>query len=411
MPLSPPAGDPAPSDRSLPGAALDRFGQGAFGLYVHVPFCRVRCGYCDFNTYIASELDGEPGATPDSYVDVLLSELTMAREVLGAAARPVDTIFVGGGTPTVLPASELVRVVAAVREAFGLMPGAEVTTEANPDTVDAGSLEALAAGGFTRVSLGMQSAVPHVLATLDRTHDPTNVRAAVRAASAVGLGTSLDLIYGAPGESLADWRASVDAAVELGVDHVSAYALVVESGTRLAARVRRGDVAAPEDDDEADKYELADEVLSAAGWRWYEISNWARTASDACRHNLGYWRGGQWWGLGPGAHSHVGGVRWWNVRHPAAYALRLGAGMSPMQGREVLTKEQTYDELVLLRTRLAQGLPVDLLRPQGRAAVAGLIADGLVEPSPALRGDPRRVLLTRRGRLLADTVVHRLLAG
>jgi coproporphyrinogen III oxidase-like Fe-S oxidoreductase len=282
-----------------------------------------------------------------------------------------------------------------------------VTTEANPDSVTPESLRVLADGGFTRVSIGMQSAVPSVLATLERTHDPANVRRAVDAARGAGLKVSVDLIYGTPGESMQHWRDSLAAAVALVPDHISAYALVVEEGTKLAAQVRRGQVPAPEDDDEAAKYEIADEMLAAAGYRWYEVSNWARTDDDRCRHNEGYWSDASWWGVGPGAHSHVGGVRWWNVKHPNAFATRLGAGQSPAAGRELLTDEQRYDELVLLGVRRVDGLDIDALQPQGRSAVAGLIADGLVQPRPALGS--RRVVLTRQGRLLADTVVRRLL--
>lgn len=414
-----------PLDGALPPQALARGAGAPLGLYVHVPFCRVRCGYCDFNTYVPGELAGSPAGTdPASYVDVLLRELQLSVRVLGAAARPVETIFVGGGTPTLLTPGDLGRIVAAVRTAYGLAPGAEVTTEANPDTVTPAALDALAAAGFTRVSLGMQSAVPHVLVTLDRTHEPAGVAPAVAAARVAGLATSVDLIYGTPGESLADWRASVCGAIELAPDHVSAYALVVEAGTPLARRVARGEVAAPDDDDEAAKYELADEMLAEAGYGWYEVSNWARTDRGVCRHNLGYWRGHSWWGLGPGAHSHVGGVRWWNLRHPHAWAQRLLAGEAPGQGREVLTDVESYDETVLLRSRLAEGLALDLLRPGGRAAVAALVADGLVAAGPALAGGAspagswetgpgqgRRVVLTQRGRLLADTVVHRLLGA
>jgi oxygen-independent coproporphyrinogen-3 oxidase len=295
-------------------------------------------------------------------------------------------------------------VLARVRDRFGLVAGAEVTTEANPDSVTAASLRELAAGGVTRVSLGMQSAVPSVLATLDRTHDPDNVARAVGWAREAGLAVSLDLIYGTPGESLADWEQSLQAAVALAPEHISAYALVVEPGTRLAARVSRGEVAAPDDDDEAAKYERADQVLAAAGLHWYEISNWARRPQDECRHNLGYWREGNWWGIGPGAHSHVGGVRWWNVKHPSAYAARLTGGSSPAQAREVLTPGQRRDERVLLGVRLAAGLP--LAEVADRTAVAALVADGLVDPAAAGGG---RVVLTRRGRLLADTVVRALL--
>ena len=335
---------------------------------MHVPYCSVRCGYCDFNTYTLTELG--PGASTATFVDQALAELDLAVRVLGDGAGPVDTVFVGGGTPTLLPPADLVRCVDGIRSRLGLAPGAEVTTEANPDSVTPADLEVLAAGGFTRVSVGMQSAVPHVLRTLDRTHDPARVATAVAGARAAGLATSVDLIYGTPGESLDDWRTSLDAAVALEPDHVSAYALVVEEGTRLAAQVRRGEVAMPEGDDEADKYELADAVLAAAGYGWYEVSNWSRDASGRCRHNEGYWRGDAWWGIGPGAHSHVGGVRWWNVKHPRAYAARLREGSSPAAGRETLTDEQRHDEAVLLGVRLRDGLPLDVLDAGGRRAVA-----------------------------------------
>jgi len=406
MPSALPEGEPAPPSGELPAYALRTLGSGPFGIYVHVPFCTVRCGYCDFNTYTLTEL-GVDGASVGTYAGVALRELELATGVLGPSAPAVTTVFFGGGTPTVLAASDLVRVLDGIRTGFGLVEGAEVTTEANPDSVNSASLRTLAAGGFTRVSIGMQSAVPHVLATLERTHDPVNVARAVEAAKAVGLKVSVDLIYGTPGESLTDWRTSLDAAIDLEPDHISAYALVVEEGTKLGAQVRRGQVPAPQDDDEAAKYELADEVLGAAGYGWYEVSNWARTEADWCRHNEGYWSDGDWWGVGPGAHSHVGGVRWWNVKHPNAFAARLNARLSPAAGRELLTVEQRYDERVLLGIRLVDGLPIDDLRPDGAKAVAGLIAEGLVDGPSALR--QRRVVLTLRGRLLADTVVRRLL--
>jgi len=405
MPSALPDGEPAPPSGELPSYALKSLGSVPFGVYVHVPFCTVRCGYCDFNTYTLTEL-GVDGASVGTYADAALLELALASRVVGSPL-PAQTVFFGGGTPTMLAASDLVKVLDGIRTGFGLAEGAEVTTEANPDSVTPESLQTLASGGFTRVSIGMQSAVPHVLATLERTHDPVNVAKAVEAAKAAGLKVSVDLIYGTPGESLADWRTSLDAAIELEPDHISAYALVVEEGTKLGAQVRRGEVPAPQDDDEATKYERADQTLTEAGFGWYEVSNWARTPADRCRHNEGYWADGDWWGVGPGAHSHIGGVRWWNVKHPNAFASRLNAGLSPAAGRELLTDEQRYDERVLLGVRLVAGLPIGVLRPEGSAAVAGLIADGLVDGPSALR--PRRVVLTLRGRLLADTVVRRLL--
>ena len=405
-----PDGDPAPPDGALPSASAAAVGERPLGVYVHVPFCSVRCGYCDFNTYTADELggtDGPVGSSRASFAEGALRELDLAHRVLGDGAPAVSTVFVGGGTPTLLPAADLVRVLGGIRERFGLAADAEVTTEANPDSVTPSSLATLREGGLTRVSIGMQSAVPAVLATLDRTHDPANVARAVAAARDAGLAVSLDLIYGTPGESLEDWRASLEAAVALRPDHVSAYALTVEEGTKLHARVRRGELPVPTGDDEADKYELADELLAAAGYGWYEISNWSRDPAGRCRHNLAYWRGDDWWGVGPGAHSHVAGTRWWNVKHPAAWAGRLAKGESPAAAREVLDVDQRHDEAVLLGVRLVDGLPADVLNPAGRRAVAGLVADGLVDGRSAVRG---RVVLTRRGRLLADTVVGQLLA-
>jgi putative oxygen-independent coproporphyrinogen III oxidase len=406
MPSALPDGEAAPEDGRLPDGAADGALRRAFGVYVHVPFCSVRCGYCDFNTYTAAELGG--GGDLADYPATAAAEVGFAAEVLeraGVPARPASTVFFGGGTPTLLAAAELAGLLDVVRDRFGLADGAEVTVEANPESVTPGSLAELARAGVTRVSYGMQSAVPAVLAVLDRVHDPDRVPAVVRWARDAGLAVSLDLIYGTPGESLADWRRSVEAALACRPDHLSAYALVVEEGTRLAARVRRGEVAAPDDDDLADKYELADDLLSDAGLAWYEVSNWACSPDQACRHNLGYWRGDDWWGIGPGAHSHVGGVRWWNVRHPRAYAQRVAARRSPAAGRERLDEEQRRTERVLLGTRLATGLPVTQLDPQARPAVAGLVADGLVDGRRAVAGD---VVLTRRGRLLADAVVRAL---
>ncbi|MGN6414196.1 radical SAM family heme chaperone HemW [Flexivirga sp.] len=408
MPSTLPVGEPVPSDGSLPATALNGLAGRRLGLYLHVPFCAVRCGYCDFNTYTIGELGGH-GAGLSTYADAAVAELQLARRTLGEEAPAISTIFVGGGTPTMLRADDLARMVAQAGGLFGLQPDVEVTSEANPDTVDGRVAETLAAGGFTRVSLGMQSAVPHVLATLERTHDPANVGAAVRAVRDAGLQVSLDLIYGTPGESPADWRRSLEAAAELEPDHISAYALVVEEGTKLAAQVRRGVVALPEDDDEAEKYEIAESVLTAAGFDWYEISNWARRPDARCRHNESYWRGDDWWGVGPGAHSHVGGVRWWNVKHPSPYAERVLAGASPGAGREILTDAQRYDERVLLGVRLSDGLSLDVLDEAGRSAVAGLIADGLLDGAAAVRRQRPAARLTLRGRLLADTVVRRLL--
>ena len=404
MPSQLPDGDAAPSDGSLPAEALSGVGTRPFGVYVHVPFCTMRCGYCDFNTYTVDELGSAPGASRASYAEAAVAEVRLARRVLGEADVPVSTVFVGGGTPTLLPPADLASVLRAVDDEFGLAPDAEVTTESNPDSVTLADLEALREAGFNRISFGMQSAVPHVLATLDRTHDPRRVPQVVEWARAAGFEhVSLDLIYGTPGESLADWETSLDAALAAGPDHVSAYALIVEEGTALARRIRRGELPMTDDDDLADKYDLADDRLEAAGLRWYEVSNWARDEASRCRHNVLYWTGGDWWGVGPGAHSHVGGVRWWNVKHPAAYADRLAAGTSPAYAREVLDEETRRVERVLLELRLSDGLDPAVLDRAGNAAVPGLVDRGLLD---VVRG---RLVLTRRGRLLADAVVRDLL--
>lgn len=412
MPSALPEGEPAPEDGSLPASVSANSGARAFGVYLHVPYCRVRCGYCDFNTYTASEL-GE-GASQTEYASQVRSELEFGANVLrksGVVERPVSTVFFGGGTPTLLPAEDLVSMLAGVREQWGLAPGAEVTTEANPDSVDFAYLSKLAEAGFTRVSFGMQSAVPSVLATLDRTHTPERVPLVVEWARKAGLQVSLDLIYGTPGETLDDWNRSLDAALACEPDHLSAYALIVEQGTKLAAQIRRGQVAEPDDDLHAEMYELADSRLAAFGYEWYEISNWSKTAETRSRHNLAYWRGDDWWGAGPGAHSHVGGTRWWNVKHPRAYASRIAAGVSPAHGREILDSETQRVERVLLETRISSGLEIEMLSKAERRAVPSLIAEGLIDGRAAIGvgGSSPRIVPTLRGRLLADTVVHQLL--
>ncbi|GAA1997562.1 radical SAM family heme chaperone HemW [Nocardioides kribbensis] len=412
MPSALPDGDPVPADGSLPEAALAGLGRRPFGLYVHVPFCAVRCGYCDFNTYTAEELGpagGAPGASRSTYAAAAVAEVRQARRVLGEVDLPVSTVFFGGGTPTLLDPDDLGAVVQAVAEEFGLAPDAEITTESNPDSVDAADLARLRELGLNRVSFGMQSQVGHVLRVLDRTHDPRRVPAAVAWAREAGFEqVSLDLIYGTPGESLEDWATSVDAALACEPDHVSAYSLIVEDGTALARRVRRGELPMPDEDDLADKYALVDERLVAAGLGWYEVSNWARgmpaSGAHRCRHNELYWTGADWWGVGPGAHSHVGGVRWWNVKHPVAYAERIGAGLSPAHAREVLSPEDRRVERVLLELRLREGLPLDVLDDAGAAALPGLRSRGLVR----LEGD--RVVLEDAARLVADGVVRDLLS-
>lgn len=412
-----------------------------FEVYVHVPFCLRRCGYCDFNTYTAVDLGG--GASRGDYASMAVREMRLVRdwqERHGIAEPPASTVFFGGGTPTILPADDLIAILNAIRELWGVEDGAEITTEANPDTVDAATIRALADGGFTRVSFGMQSAVPHVLRTLDRTHTPANVEAGVRAAEAAGLRSSVDLIYGAPGESLEDWRTSVRTAIDLGVNHISAYALTVEPTTKMGRQIAAGVLPKPDDDDEAAKYEIADELFSAAGLQWYEISNWARPGYES-RHNLGYWRNVDWAGIGPGAHSHYnrvesascrsesersarphgsspqdcdahGAIRSWDLAHPRLWSERVNAGQVPWTGSESITPMEALEETIMLGLRLREGLDLTALKTSldvGGAAssdidagVAELEREGLVER----RGS--RLIPTLRGRLLNDAVIERM---
>ena len=393
-----PDGEEAPKDGALPNPDVS----GGLSAYVHVPFCAVRCGYCDFNTY--TNLDFGPGASTSDFPESLAREIALSRNVLrgGEAAPLIDTVFFGGGTPTMLDPGQLGSMLAALDAAFGLREGAEATTEANPESVDREVLFQLADAGFTRVSFGMQSAVESVLATLDRRHTPGQVERAVGWAREAGLDVSVDLIYGAPGETMGQWRRSIEAAIALEPDHLSAYALTVEPGTKMGAQAARGVIQLPDPDELADKYEAADEAFEAAGYRWYEISNWARGGRE-CRHNRVYWGGGNWWGYGPGAHSHINGTRFWNVKHPLAYARRVAAGESPAAAREVLTASEIADEAVMLGIRMREGIEIPrFVRAQ---TIAGLVADGLLDGRAAIAG---RIVLTLRGRLLADAVTRRL---
>jgi putative oxygen-independent coproporphyrinogen III oxidase len=374
-------------------------------LYLHVPFCASRCGYCDFNTYTATELGD--GVDRASFYEHLAAEITMAARQL-AATHLVDTVFVGGGTPTLIGADALNHLIARIHDEFDVSPDVEVTTEANPDSVDEPMLTKLKAGGFTRISFGLQSSVPHVLAVLERTHTPGAGGRAARLARSSGFEhVNLDVIYSTPGESDDDLQRTLDEVLDSGVDHVSAYSLIVEQGTALARRVDRGEIPAPDDDVAADRYELIDDRLQAVGLEWYEVSNWSRPGGE-CRHNLAYWRNRDWWGIGPGAHSHLDGTRWWNVKHPRTYTNRITADLSPMEEQEITTAEQQRLERIMMGLRLAEGLPVvDLEMNDDDIAVVseGLIDEGLIEPGLLAHG---RLALTRRGRLLADAVVRRL---
>jgi len=404
MPSALPTGDPAPPDGRLTRSQVAATTGTPFGVYVHVPFCAARCGYCDFNTYTAEELGNS--VSRGSYADTVLAELRLAAEVLRYGNPTVSSIFFGGGTPSLLPAEHLDLIVREIGERFEVAPDVEVTTEANPESVTGPYLGKLREAGFTRISVGMQSAVPRMLEVLDRRHRPGRPEEVVAEAHAAGFEhVNLDLIYGTPGETEEDWQASLDAAIAAGSDHISAYALVVEEGTALARQIGSGVVEQPDDDVAADRYIQADEALAAAGFQWYEVSNWATSDAARCRHNELYWGDANWWGIGPGAHSHVSGVRWWNVKHPVRYTTMLEAGMSPAAGRETLDPAQRRLERVMLEVRRRAGLAFADISESARLKVPQLIKWGLVEQESFFDD---RVVLTQRGRLMADAVVREL---
>ena len=397
-----------------------------FEVYIHVPFCMRRCGYCDFNTYTA--IDMGAGASRGNYANMVIREMAIVRdwqERHGIVEPPAGTVFFGGGTPTILKAADLVAMLDAVRETWGIADNAEITTEANPDTVNADYVRELAGCGFNRISFGMQSAVPHVLKTLDRTHTPENVAAGISAANAAGMRSSVDLIYGAPGESLDDWRTSVNTALDLGVNHISAYALTVAPNTTMGRRIAAGMLPTPDDDDEAAKYEIADALLSAAGLEWYEISNWARPGYES-RHNLGYWRNVDWAGLGPGAHSHYDApalfergtvrrgqadgedsataLRSWDIAHPRLWGSAISEGRIPWAGSENITVEENLEETIMLGLRIRGGLDIARLgNAIAETTWRELEHDGLITV------EHHHAIPTLRGRLLNDTIIAKLL--
>lgn len=364
-----------------------------FGLYLHVPFCASRCGYCDFNTYTPGEL----GMGPAAYQDAIEVELALAA---AQAPRQVDTIFVGGGTPSMLGGEGLTRLLKAVRDNFDVKPDAEITTESNPESTSPEFFTELKEAGFTRISLGMQSAAPHVLQILERKHTPGRAVEAAKEARAAGFEhVNLDMIYGTPSETDDDVRRTVEAILSADVDHVSAYSLIVEDGTAMARKVRKGELPAPDEDVLADRYAIIDSMLD--GFDWYEVSNWAKPGGE-CQHNLGYWRDGDWWGAGPGAHSHIGGTRFFNVKHPRRYNENLAKGELPIQEREVLTEEDKHIERVMLGLRLKEGIPagwVDAPEVVEKHVRAGLLTTG------------ERLAVTDAGRLLADGIIADLLAA
>lgn len=405
-----PKGEKAPVDGLIPSSALADVESRTFHAYVHVPYCEVKCGYCDFNTYTADEIGT---STQGTFAKNLVREIDFASEALKHSQLPkreLTSVFFGGGTPTMLPATDLIEMLAKLKDTFGIKTEADITTEANPDSVDEQYITDLKSGGFNRISFGMQSAVPHVLKVLERTHNPENVSKVVGWAKSQGLATSVDLIYGSPGESLDDWKQTLEVAIALDTDHISAYSLIVEPGTKLARQVKAGELVPATDDAQAEMYELTEKILSNAGFYNYEVSNWSKSVEERSGHNMAYWKSMDWWGFGPGAHSHVGGVRWWNVKNPSAYSDRMKAGLSPALEREIIDQDNRDIERVMLETRISDGISLAWMKSKGFAepsVVAGLIAEELVEPKAAMSGT---IILTAKGRLLADFVVLKLLA-
>ena len=403
-----PLGDKPPENGLFSASEIIGSESRSFHAYVHIPFCTVKCGYCDFNTYTSSEL----GTLKQSdFAATLVGEIGLSANILKQSdvlSRKLKSVFFGGGTPSLLPAADLISILNSLETEFGFQESAEITFEANPDTVTKESLASLREAGFNRISIGMQSAVPDVLKTLERTHNPENVAIAVNIAKSLGYRTSLDLIFGAPGETLSQWEQTIRQVIELDPGHLSAYSLIVEPGTKLARQINSGELAEPDEDLQADKYELADKLLAEAGYSWYEISNWSKTEDLKSNHNLAYWSGQDWWGYGPGAHSHLGSVRWWNHKHPLSYANLLEKNVSPAAGREQLDRETAALERILLESRTSAGMSIEQikkLQPGSELAISQLIADGLIEGSQAIAG---KLLLTLKGRLLADAVVRAL---
>ena len=389
-----PEGDPAPSDGKLPN--IGNLKNKPFSLYVHVPYCSKRCGYCDFNTYTPSELDRDDQI--ESWLQSAIKETIFARKIL-VEELTVDTIFFGGGTPSLLEASVIKEFINNVSKHFKLKKDLEITLEANPDTITQSKAEDWLKAGINRISLGMQSSATNVLQVLDRTHNPANVLSSVEILKKAGFTNfSLDLIYGTPGESLEDWSNSLKDAIAINPPHISAYSLVIEPGTKMGSQLSRGEIKAVSDDDAADKYQLAEKLLNENGYSWYEISNWAKENKE-CQHNLNYWKGNNWWGIGPGAHSHINGVRWWNQKLPKNWRESLDKDQSPALAREKLTNEQIRNEEVMLLSRLKTGINRSDFDQKN---VEKLIEDKLVNDVSG------KLELTLEGRLLADVVFRQL---
>lgn len=393
-----PEGNPWPESNRL--ATLRE--PDSFHAYVHIPFCEVRCGYCDFNTYTASEL-GE--VSRSDFDSALISEIEFAANVLSESEivpRQLSSVFFGGGTPSLMAGEQIHRILNQLSSKFGLAKDAEITLEANPESTSPELLEQLVSAGVNRISFGAQSFDPEVLSVLDRTHRPELLSPLVSYAKDLGLRTSIDLIYGAPGESIESWTATLDAAIALGTEHISAYSLIVEEGTKLATKIRRGLLADVDEDLNAQKHSLADQMFEAAGLRWYEVSNWGNPSV----HNQAYWSSKNWWGFGPGAHSHINGNRFWNRKHPAAYQQALKTG-SPAIGHEQIDELTHLTESIMLQLRTSEGLDRSVL---SRAEVsASVVAKYLAEGK--LTMEHNRIYVTKKGRLLVDGIALDLVSS
>lgn len=393
-----------------------------FGVYVHVPFCATRCGYCDFNTYTPTETETSCGA----YLDALDKELALgAEKTREHGYGPAQTVFIGGGTPSLLGAEGLGRILSTIKDTFGLADGAEVTTESNPESTSPQFFDGLLEAGFTRVSLGMQSASTPVLKVLDRRHTPGRAVAAAKEALAAGFAhVNLDLIYGTPTETDDDVRSSLDAVLSAGVDHVSAYSLIVEDGTAMSRKIRRGELPAPSEDVYARRYEMIASTLEGAGFEWYEVSNWSKTGGQ-CQHNLIYWRGGRWWGAGPGAHGHIGAQRFFNVKRPERYNAMLAEGQLPIDGTEEITEADQHFEAIMLGLRLREGIPAEWIGQRAEDVVDKHVRAGTLQRVARQASNAKnksnginaggageeRIAVTDKGRLLADGIVTDILAA
>ena len=379
----------------------------SLSFYVHIPYCLKRCGYCDFNTYTPGGLGQSELARSDissRYMAAARGEVTRAKRSI-AERRRVETIFFGGGTPSLMEPRDIAAMIDAISKEFDLASDCEITMEANPDTVDERNLRGFIDAGVNRFSFGVQSANKRVLQTLDRTHNGDNVVSALETAWRLGINDlSIDLIYGTPNESIADLAETLDFALTLPINHISAYALIVEEGTRLARDIATGQIPSPDDDEMAKKYVMIDQRLAARGFDWYELSNWAKPDGESL-HNQVYWRGGEWWGIGPGAHSSFANRRWSNIKSPIRYMEAMNHDEEIEASSEILTEENRSDERIMLMIRLRDGLRQSDLSSDQSLIVERYISAGAIDVASWREG---RLMLTVEGRLIADRIVRDL---